>query len=251
MKCARATQCCVVLVISGLLAACGGGNRSSDQTRAAVPTVSQFSGSYAFSASGSDPADGSYFVAGSITADGKGGIVAGVEDLNLGSGVDRGVPITGSYVVDPSGNVTVTLSDGTGTPSFFTLPLPSGSSVVKLNFNGTGTGTLQSQTTSGFSNVGTFSFTLKGEGEGTVTGSGTFTANASGTFTSGNENFQDGTYTRGISALTGTLSPPFDAGRGTAVIGSDIFSYYAVSQSQIILAGLDDTTLIYGTTTKQ
>ena len=122
---------------------------------------------------------------------------------------------------------------------------------MKLNYNGTGTGTLQSQSTSGFSNVGTFTFTLNGQGEGTVTGSGSFTTNAAGSFVSGSENFQDGAFARNTSALSGTLSPVFSGGRGMAVIGTDMFSYYAVSQNQIILAGLENATLIYGTATKQ
>jgi hypothetical protein len=250
MKCRRRFHVYSVLVTLAFLSACGGGSKSADQTRAAVPAIAQLNGTYAFSADGSDPADGSYFAAGSITADGKGGIT-GIEDLNLGSGVDSGVAITGSYQVDSSGKATVTLSDGTGVATFFTFSIPSGSSASKINFNGTGTGTLQAQSTSGFSNVGAFSFTLKGEGEGTVTGSGAFTTNAAGTFTSGNENFQDGAYMRSTSALSGTLSPIFDGGRGMAVIGSNAFSYYVVSQNQIILAGLEDGSLVYGAATKQ
>ena len=84
-----------------------------------------------------------------------------------------------------------------------------------------------------------------------MTGSGSFTTNAAGSFVSGSENFQDGAFARNTSALSGTLSPVFSGGRGMAVIGTDMFSYYAVSQNQIILAGLEDTTLIYGTATKQ
>lgn len=249
MKFSRLSRFVVVLVLSGFFSACGSGNNNSGSNSNAT-AAAPLSGSFAFSASGTDPADGSYFVAGSFTADGKGGL-SGIEDLNLGSGIDSNVPFTGTYQADSAGNVAVTISDGTPVPTFFTFPTPSGSAAVKLNYNGTGTGTLQSQSTSSFSNVGTFTFTLNGQGEGTVTGSGSFTTNAAGSFTSGSENFQDGAFARNTSTLTGTLSPVFSGGRGTAVIGSDMFSYYAVSQNQIILAGLEDATLIYGTATKQ
>ena len=249
MKFSRLSRFVVVLVLSGFFAACGSGNNNSGSNSNAT-AAAPLSGSFAFSASGTDPADGSYFVAGSFTADGKGGL-SGIEDLNLGSGIDSNVPFTGTYQADSAGNVAVTISDGTPVPTFFTFPTPSGFAAVKLNYNGTGTGTLQSQSTSSFSNVGTFTFTLNGQGEGTVTGSGSFTTNAAGSFTSGSENFQDGAFARNTSTLTGTLSPVFSGGRGTAVIGSDMFSYYAVSQNQIILAGLEDATLIYGTATKQ
>jgi|SRR5215813_4571019 len=249
MKFKRVSRLLVLLVSAGLLAACGGGNNNSSSSNNAT-VATPLSGTFAFSANGTDPADGSYFVAGSFTADGKGALT-GIEDLNLGSGVDSSVPFTGTYQADSAGNVAVTISDGTPVPTFFTFPTPSGSAAVKLNYNGTGTGTLQSQSTSGFSNVGTFTFTLNGQGEGTVTGSGSFTTNAAGSFVSGSENFQDGAFARSTSALSGTLSPAFSGGRGMAVIGTDMFSYYAVSQNQIILAGLEDATLIYGTATKQ
>ena len=224
-----------VLAIAGLFSSCGGGNNNNSQSGNAIPAT-KLNGSFVFSANGTDPADGSYFVAGSFTADGKGGLT-GIEDLNLGSGVDSNVSFTGTYQVDSAGSVSVTISDGTGVPTF--------------SYDGTGSGTVQTQNTSGFTNLGTFAFTLNGQGEGTVTGSGTFTTNAAGSFTAGAENLSDGAFARNNSALNGTLSPMFSGGRGTAVIGADVFSYYAISQTQIVLAGLEDTTLIYGTATKQ
>src|SRR5438270_2477121 len=145
----------VVLMISGLLAACGGGSNNATPGGNATPAVAQLNGAFVFSANGNDPADGSYFVAGSFTADGKGGLT-GIEDLNLGSGVDSNVPFTGTYLIDSAGNAAVTISDGTGIPTFFTFPMPSGSAAAKVSYDGTGTGTVQSQSTSAFSNVGTF-----------------------------------------------------------------------------------------------
>jgi hypothetical protein len=237
-----------VLGVSALLAACGGGN-DTNQSKTATPTVAQLSGTYTFSASGTDPADGDYFVAGSLNADGKGGL-SGIEDLNLGSGVDSQVPFTGTYQVDSGGNVTATLSDGTGTPTVLTFPVPSASSKSTLSYNGAN-GTVQTQSTSGFSNVGNFTFTLNGEGEGTVTASGSFTTAAGGSIATGSENYKDGVYTRNTSALTGQVGPQLSGGRGVAIIGPNVFSYYVVSQNQIILAGLEDSTLLFGTATKQ
>lgn len=254
MKCMSSVWIPVLIITTAFLAACGGNgiNNSTGATVSLAPqgSVAQLSGAFVFSASGTDPADGDFFVAGSLTSDGKGN-VTGVEDLNLGSGVDSAAPFTGTYTVDGGKNVTLTLDDGTGTLTYLIFPLPSGSTAAKLNYDGTGSGTLQAQSTS-FSNVGTFAFTLNGEGEGTATGSGTFTAtDSSGSFASGNENYQDGNYARNATALTGVLSPSFEGGRGTAVIGPNMFSYYVVSQNQIILAGLEDSTLLYGTATKQ
>src|SRR5947207_13509246 len=154
-----------VLAIAGLFSSCGGGNNNNSQSGNAIPAT-KLNGTFVFSANGSDPADGSYFVAGSFTADGKGGLT-GIEDLNLGSGVDSNVPFTGTYLIDSAGNVAVTVSDGTGIPTFFTFPMPSGSAAAKVSYDGTGTGTVQSQSTSAFSNLGTVAFRLNGQGEAT------------------------------------------------------------------------------------
>jgi hypothetical protein len=246
-----------VIVLTAFLASCGsnGIDNSTGRTTsatAATPqsSVAQLSGTLVFSASGTDPANGDFFVAGSLTSDGKGN-VTGVEDLNLGSGVDSGVAFTGTYTVDSAKNVTLTLSDGMGTPTFLIFPIPSGSNSAKLNYDGSGTGTVQAQSISNFSNAGTFAFSLNGEGEGTVTGSGNFITGSAGQFASGSENYQDGSYARNTAALGGQLSPAFDGGRGIAVIGPNVFSYYVVSQNQIILAGLEDDSLLYGTAMKQ
>lgn len=245
----RVAESCVLFVVAAFFAACGGGSSSSSKTTTAMPVSAQFSGTFAFSASGTDPSDGDYFVAGSITANGKGS-VTGIEDLNLGSGVDSTVPFTGTYTVDSSSNVIVTLSDGSGTPTILMFTAPSGSGSTKLTYNGSASGTLQAQT-SGFANAGTYAFTLSGEGEAAVTASGTFTLGGGGVIASGTEKYQDGTYIRNTQSLSGIVSPPFSSGRGTAVIGSNVFSYYAVSPTQIILAGLDNDALLFGTASKQ
>ena len=247
----RAVLCLVaVSFVGSILGACGGSSSTQQKANSGPTGLAQLSGTFAFSANGTDPADGDYFVAGSITADGKGG-VTGIEDLNLGSGVDSNVPFTGTYQIDSSNNVLVTLSDGTGTPTIVTFPVPSASSSVKVTYNGTATGTLQTQASTAFSNSGSFNFTLNGEGQATVMASGSFTLGAGGAIAKGSEQYQDGTFSRNTSSLTGVVGPAFSQGRGTAVIGSNLFSYYVVSANQIILAGLEDSTLLYGTASKQ
>jgi hypothetical protein len=241
----------VVLALSSLLAACGGGRlgkAAADQKVTVPPGVSQFKGTFAFSATGSD-SDGNYFVAGSFSANGRGGIT-GLEDFNWGSGVDSSVPFAGTYRVE-AGSVTASLEDKIGISTVITFPIPDGSSAVAIYYDGTGTGTLQAQSAKGFSNTGTFAFKLNGEGNGEISGSGTFATSPAGTIISGTETYQDGTYSRETDELSGLLSPALERGRGTAVIGSNIFSYYVVSQNQIILAGLEDSRLIYGTATRQ
>ncbi len=53
--------------------------------------------------------------AGSITADGKGNITAGILDLNTPAGVEAGVPVTGTYQFSAYGNGTINLATAQGT----------------------------------------------------------------------------------------------------------------------------------------
>ena len=149
MQWKRFLQLLVILGVSALVVACGGGGNAMQST-STTPTVAQLSGAYAFSASGADPADGDYFVAGSFTADGKGGL-SGIEDLNLGSGVDSSVPFTGTYQLDSSGNG----HDGTLSGSSSFVPGEAGGA---LNLTG-GSGDVPNA--SAF-NFGTGDFTLAG-----------------------------------------------------------------------------------------
>lgn len=240
----------LVLAAAGLCSSCGGGSKSQSNVPSTQFSAQDLQGSYVFSVTGSDPSDGDYFIAGSFQADGKGNISNGIEDLNLGSGVDSAAPFTGTYQVDSGGNAMVTISDGTGVATFFNAALAKSGSSQISNYDGSGSGTLQPQATTGFSNLGTFSFNLTGEGEGTITGSGSFTSSAGGGL-SGTESFADGILMSNNTPIAGVLGTAFDGGRGLATIGPNQFSYYVVSSNQIILAGLDESSLIHGTAQKQ
>jgi hypothetical protein len=238
----------LVLAAAGLCISCGSDH--SSQNNASQFSAQDLKGSYVFSATGTDLSDGDYFIAGSFQADGKGNISNGLEDLNLGSGVDSAAPFNGTYVVDSGGNAIVNISDESGVATFFNVALAKSGSSQITSFNGTGSGTLEPQNTSGFSNVGMFTFSLTGEGEGQITGSGSFTTGGGGAL-SGTENFADGVLMTNNTAIGGVLEMPFDGGRGLATIGSNQFSYYVVSPNEIILAGLDEASLIHGTAQKQ
>src|SRR5438067_13865544 len=98
-----------VLAIAGLFSSCGGGNNNNSQSGNAIPAT-KLNGSFVFSANGTDPADGSYFVAGSFTGDGKAGLT-GIEAWNLGSGVDSNVSYTCTYLVVSARGVWLIISD--------------------------------------------------------------------------------------------------------------------------------------------
>lgn len=223
------------------LIACGNGmsgsSGSSSSTTLAL-TTSALSGSYVFTATGTDPNDGDYSVAGSFVADGKGNITSAVADYNLGSGVDDNVPLTGTYTVS-GGTIAVTLMDGGSVKDTFnTAPINSGSAGVS-SFDGTGTGKLYAQTTSGFSPAGTYSFSLAGEGDGTISGSGQFVAAASGAFTSGSLTLTDAQTSLTYSTVSGLLGPTAASGRGFANIEGNNLAYYVIGPNQIQMMGID------------
>jgi hypothetical protein len=206
------------------------------------------SGSYVFSASGTDPNDGLFDVAGVLTFDGKGNITSGVADYNLGSGIDMNVPLTGTYTLAGSTAI-VTVTDGQGTQDGFSVNIGSGSSTIS-SFDGTGTGTLIPQTSgSTFATAGTYSYSLSGLGENTLTSTGGFTV-AGGTITSGTQDITDGVVVTDYANITGILEPVQSTGRGQAAFNGYNFSYYPVTANSIVLVGLDDRTLIYGTAQK-
>ena len=195
-----------------------------------------------FTAAGTDPNDGDYFVAGTFQADGKGNITSGIADYNLGSGIDSQVKIVGTYTVAALGSGTVSITDSAGVQDTFTIFLanstsPQGISGVSA-FDSTGSGELVALGSAPATLAGSYSFTLTGEGHGTVSASGSFTTNASGSITAGTETYIDGGATQSISALSGYLLP-VENGRGYAVIGGNTFSYYINNLNQFTLTGLD------------
>jgi len=239
-------RCLTTLGTIAFAVACGGRPSPHANTK---PTLDPLRGSYVFFANGSDPRKGDYFVAGSFTADGRGNL-SGVQDLKRGLIVDSGVELEGTYQLDAIGTVNASISDGTETLAALTFVIPSGSEKTAFLYNGTATGTVQRQNTSGFSNVGKFDFKLSGKGEeGEASASGSFTTAATGEISDGTEELEDGVFSRTTDALTGQMGAQLGRGRGTAIIGLHKFSYYVISRSQIILAGLDRSTSLFGTAT--
>ena len=129
------------------LGACGGSGGGTTNTG---PTVGNVTGSYVFEVTGTDPTDGDYAVVGSFVTDGHGNITSGIADYNLGSGVDSGVPLKGTYTVSTGGALAVSLTDGGSVKDTFTATIPSTGSAPISAFDGTGSGNLYPQTTTGF-----------------------------------------------------------------------------------------------------
>jgi len=238
--------CFAACVAAASLTGCGGSNSStSTPTPPAAPSIA---GTYVLSVTGNDPTDGLYDVAGVLTFDGSGHITSGVADYNLGSGIDMNVQLTGTYTLAGTAAL-VSLTDGVGTQDTFTLAISSSGPSNVAGFDGSGSGTLTPQTATSFATSGTYTYSLAGQGNNTLTSTGGFTV-ASGTITSGTQTNTDGEDVSTYSSITGILEPVQADGRGQAAIGGFTFSYYPVTANQIVLIGLDDRALLYGTAQK-
>jgi hypothetical protein len=194
---------------------------------------------------GTDPSDGDYAVVGSFVTDGKGNITSGVADYNLGSGIDSGVPLKGTYTVSSGGAVAVSLTDGASVKDTFTTTMPTGSASGLITaFDGTGTGLFYPQNTTGFTPVGAYTFTVAGEGNYTVTGSGSFVVGPGNTFTGGTLSYQDGNTLTATSSPAGFLFTPNSLGRGQGALNGNNLSYYVIGPKQIEMINLDERALL-------
>lgn len=252
MKRFRSSAILLLLPAVLLLVSCG--NNATPGSNPVVPSGSfsnaSLKGSYVFTAAGTDPTDGDYFVAGSLQADGAGN-VTGIEDVNLGSGVDSAVPVTGTYLVDSTGHGAFTLNDVNGFRDSVLIQLSnSGASTVTDFDTSGGTGTFESQNLAGFVRSGSYTFQLSGSDlTGALTVTGAFNVDSLGNVSGGTQTLVGAGNTT-TTTFSGVMQVAFDGGRGRIILGSNSFSYYVVNANRIILTGLDQNTFLHGDSKK-
>lgn len=127
---------------------------ASDQGTTATTTVSiaysdnVFNGSFAFSYTGND-SQGFLAAAGSLVANGKGGIVSGVEDISsFLTGIDKQVQIKGTstYIIGVDGRGTATLDTSIGTQTIaFALTTNQHAIITRFDSAATGSGSMDQQ----------------------------------------------------------------------------------------------------------
>jgi hypothetical protein len=253
------------VVISTLLflAACGG--NGSSITNPVPPPSGSFSnsslnGTYVFSLSGTDIANGTpYAMVGSLTANGSGRL-SGVVDIN-----DTAFATDYSTVVPPlangsisNGSYSVTV-DGRGQAKFNTsnpvfgsitldFVLSSGSQglITELDGIATGSGTLDSQT-AGTTPTGTYAFSFSGadfSNGGAYATVGNFTLGA-GNAIAGLEDFNVSGFAYADQALTGqfVLGPSSSPSTSlsTAQFGALTFDVYAINSSHLKFIEMDSS----------
>src|ERR1700678_149514 len=231
-------------------------------------TIGVASNNFSFYVTGKEANDAgdTYSIAGIVTisADGSGRVLGGVEDYNDGDGITSPQPngdlITGGSLVmdrDGSGNglLTLTIPDNTkvgvnGRESFaVNFPNPTHALVMQFDGTETSSGSLDLQTLTAIPTSGAFSFVASGagvDGEPVADG-GVFTI--TGTSVAGIVDVNDGgAFSRG-TLFTGILGPADPLGRGTITNNAGFpvsLNYYVVGPEVIRIVNVDPTDTAVG-----
>jgi len=201
----------VIFSALALLAGCG----SSSPTGTAPPTGgftnSNLNGTYVFSVSGTDVNGNPYAMAGTLTANGSGGITGGAVDLNdpasFSAVANAPIGSNSSYTVGADGRGEATLNTTTPFGKIilrFVLQDSSHGLASQFDQNASGSGTLDLQT-SGTTPSGTYAFSLFGaNATGDLATVGNFTVGSSGSI-SGLQDFTNNTLNYANLALSGQV----------------------------------------------
>jgi len=253
----------VSLALVSLTTACGGGGGSNPGPPPPPPpppgakfSNASLAGQYAFSMTGTElcSGQGSFFGrAGTFTADGNGNITAGLEDVNVCTGVET-LPFTGgTYSIGADGRGSVGLTNSTGTTNYsITLSTATAGSIVQTDVDVTASGSFERQNAGAFANAaiaGGYVFDFKGvdvagtavnpasivgrfdaDGSGNVS-NGLYDSNIAGTL-SGQQSFAAGAFCQIDAGIGGS-----GFGRGTAHLAGQDFAFYIVDATRLKFIG--------------
>lgn len=235
------------------------GSKSASTTATISIANASLSGSYAFTLTGED-ASGVESVAGSFTADGKGNLTSGLEDVNAISGVQTNLAFTGTYSVGADGRGTATITDSAGTFTFaFVLQSSQHGAISEFDGKATLAGTVDQQDTSAFTASAlkgnyVFGFTGRDSSRSPIDSAGLFAADGAGTIGSGVEDVNDSGVISASQPLSGTYSVAA-SGRGTAsfLVGGATtnYAFYVVSSSQVDFVQTDAGAAVGGAAYRQ
>jgi hypothetical protein len=252
----------LALLLCGCLAAlwasaCNGGGTTVTPPPPTGPfSNASLQGQYAFSMTGSEIASSGlvssnlFTRVGSFTANGKGVITAGAEDINLVTGSNEFNFTGGSYSVNGDGRGTLSLIDSSGTLNFsITLTSSSNGYIIAMPTDGlsTASGSFVKQDASAFlvSGIsGNYAFDLSGLDPHGMAESivGQFFADSGGHFSTGLADDNDGAtvVNGGNQPITGTyagdpLNPSDLAGFGRGIfnLGGVQGVFYIVGHNQV------------------
>jgi hypothetical protein len=242
-----------------LSVACGSNNNSAPSNPVGF-TNSSLNGTYVFSSSGEDGLGGFAAIAGTLVANGTGGITGGTIDVVDSSFGSEPSPVaqtisSGSYEVSSDGRGQFTLKSPYGTYAFdFALASSSHGLVTEFDGNGTGSGTIDLQTApTGISQLaGSYAFSLGGiDGNSNNFASvGSFTLDSNGNVTGGVQDFSDaGTaYSGPLTGLPASLGSGTAPGSITltANFGGIVFDFYPIDATHLKFIETDYNQILSG-----
>jgi hypothetical protein len=205
------------------------------------------SGQYVYQISGTDVSGNAFFrEAGAFTADGKGNITAGEDDLSESSSFST-ANTTGTYSIssDGTGSITINFGNGGGAIQFAVTVVSNSriylavSQVASGAFvNGTGLAELQTASALSAAPSGTFAFGMHtvGTTQGSSSSAGVFTV--TGGAVSGSEDVNRGGALSSLTITGGLFNAPDANGRGTGNFTDSLgvtttFSYYIVNSTSL------------------
>lgn len=217
---------------------------------------SKLAGQYAFSFTGYD-ASGSWLAAGSLTADGRGTIIAGQEDVDNMAG-PASVPLTGTYQVNSDNRGTLTLHSSLGTYTYKIALDALGEKGRLVSFDQTGvrgSGVLKRQDPTAFDPAvfaNGYVMALSGEDSygGRAAALGLIFPDGADFISGSSLDVNDaGSVPSTFASFSGIYSVD-STGRGTATVivpglGSGVldFAFYVVSPSEFLMVSTDSITV--------
>jgi hypothetical protein len=221
----------------------------------AATNNAKLNGQYAFWFTGFD-SNGVNQVAGSITTDGNGNIVSGLEDVNDTAGPSTSLAISGTYQVDGDNRGVMTINSPLGSQTFaFALnKLGTKGRLISFDQSGVrGSGVLERQDPTAFDAsvlMGGYVLNLTGWDffAGTRIGAlGLIFLDGSGFISGASMDVNDGgNVSPTYATFSGSYSVDDSTGRGTATLnipgfdgGTFDFAFYIVSANEILLESVD------------
>lgn len=240
-----------------LLAACG----SSPKTSTPPPTGSfsnaSLTGTYVFSASGSD-ANGFFSTVGVLTANGSGGFTGGTLDFNDPANLltKQAVGTNSTYKITPDGRGTAIIGTPSATFTFdFVLTSGSHGLVTRYDTAGTGSGSLDLQSSVTQSQLaGSYALDFVGidaAGNSFAT-VGAFTLDAAGTISAGVQDLNDAQFAYPALPLTGSVvlgsgtTPGVATFTTTSTFGALTFDVYPIDATHLRFIETDTVGIMAG-----
>lgn len=236
----------------------------ADSSQSATATVAipfgagALKGQYSFLVRGTT-SSGALGRAGSILADGKGNITAGIEDVNSGSSTATVVFNSGTYSITADGRGKLTLTNNTTGNLTFYIAMVSNSlaNLVESDTSVTSaSGVLRKQDPSKFSSssmAGNYVFNfagvdIKGYPQSLI---GRFTSDGAGRLSQGVLDINDNATVSGATSFTGSsyqIDSTYGAtyGRGVASINGLNFAFYIVDNTRWNFLGTEDAEVMAG-----